>query len=212
MDVVGGAVAAVTARSPIAFGLSLLAGAATSIGPCAAPRYVALASLMSASRSSSTWRVAAFIAGVLSGSATLVLASRSIVIAASSSSLTYLCLACSFFALGIWVAVQPDHRCNRAPFSMGASLFLGAATTVLVSPCCTPVFIALGAIGASSTSPWFALGAAVSFSAGHLAGLFVSIVLARRISPRLKIQLGTAPQTVSAGLMVALGCYYAVLA
>ena len=191
-------------------GLWVLTGAMSSIGPCAAPRYVALSALLT-SPGSSKLKVGAFVAGVLIGTAALVLSTRAVILAASASPLTYWLLAAGLVVIAFWMLASREHDCRLRPLSTGAALVLGASTTLLVSPCCTPVLLALGALAAMQASPWAALAAAFAFAVGHIASLLI-LVPFMRLRRRAFATFETALRTLGAGLLLALGSYYAVLA
>ncbi len=197
----------------IAFG----AGLTGSVGPCAAPRYVAVTGIAGGSTGATRIRVvAAFIAGVVIASTAAVFSSALLIRALALSYQLYLGLSLAFFTYGAWeLLAQREHRCKalraRAA-SMGGAFTAGAMCALLPSPCCTPVLLGLGWLPASAGLLWSA-AVATAFACGHLLPLIGITLgaepLARAFSSG---EAREAARTVGAGLALALGAYYAVLA
>jgi len=200
---------------PVGVGLAMIAGAATSVGPCAAPRYVAVVSLRGSEGGIGRWvRTGAYIAGVTAGSIAIVLSSSLLANLVRVSSFVYLTLALGFLAAGLWSVFrreEPRHCVHHVP-TTGVSLSLGIASAFVVSPCCTPVLVALGAIAGNTGNAGYVLMVAAAFVAGHTGAL---VAIARSfdfLRDRFGAQMGDAMNTVAAGLLIALSLYYAVLA
>lgn len=98
-DALGDALAAVAARSAATYPLVFAAGVVTSIGPCAAPRYVAVAACAHAARH--PWRiVAAFAAGLIGAYVVLGLAAGTAGALWKASTLVYVVLAAALAVSG----------------------------------------------------------------------------------------------------------------
>src|SRR5215469_4609220 len=91
-----------------AYGLAVMAGLATSIGPCVAPRYFALVTLTSTgTRRSSILRAAAFILGTLVGFLGIALAGSLVFRLIGTSAIPYWTMCIVLIVCGIRAAV--DH-------------------------------------------------------------------------------------------------------
>lgn len=131
--------------------------------------------------------------------------------AARASRIVYGLLALGLIAYGVFGMARSAHACTPvSPRSLGGTFLLGALSSIVVSPCCAPVLFALGTIAGPRSL--LSIGTlAAAFFAGHLAPL-VFLLPAWRIPFAPPAQVRDVTQTVSAGLLVALGGYYAVLA
>jgi cytochrome c biogenesis protein CcdA len=112
IDLLGESLRAVGTRSALAYPLVLGAGVVTSVGPCAAPRYVAVAALAHATRAPWTI-VAAFAAGLVAAYVALGALASGIGTAAnalgslwSASSYVYGALATALLAGGVFTLVR----------------------------------------------------------------------------------------------------------
>lgn len=132
--------------------------------------------------------------------------------ALSLSPALYWALAATLVASGMFSLVS-INRCHHdeamAPRSLGGMFLLGAAGSLIVSPCCTPMLTALGAMTAGE--PLSATLAILSFSLGHVAPLFIATFAAGALR-QIPKSFSSAMRMTTAGLTIALGCYYAVLA
>ncbi len=136
IDLLGESLRAVGTRSALAYPLVLGAGVVTSVGPCAAPRYVAVAALAHAARAPWTI-VAAFASGLVAayvalgalasgvGTATSALGSLW-----SASSYVYGALATALLAGGVFTLLRAsgtaapdrcDHRTGRDASASGTA-------------------------------------------------------------------------------------------
>lgn len=198
---------------PFTFGLAAIVGMTTSIGPCVAPRYIAVVSSTAGRPLGDRMRMlAVFIAGVVLGYWLIATIASLAARALSLSPMLYWALAITLIGSGL-IAIQRvdscDHRDESAPTSFGGLFLLGIGGSLVVSPCCTPMLAALGVMSASA--PLDATLSIVAFSLGHLAPLIVA-ALAAGAFRRLPAAYASATSVVTGGLTVALGCYYAVLA
>jgi cytochrome c biogenesis protein CcdA len=190
-------------------------GLATSIGPCAAPRYLALAAL-AAHPNAKTRRVRAswFILGIICCYAVLFCVTSWASSLQGISHIVYASLAAVFFLCGVnrtLVRTSCVHEHDRS-VSKGWLWLLGACLGLVFSPCCSPLLAVAGGLGAAATIQ-VSLGGVVAFLAGHLLPLAViaiagSVGVRSPLLPQIKPALGT----IGAGLMMALGLYYGLLA
>ncbi|HWT06236.1 MAG TPA: hypothetical protein VN224_10800, partial [Xanthomonadales bacterium] len=144
IDAVSAGLHAVATRSPLACPLVFAAGAVTSIGPCAAPRYVALAALVNASRRPSRI-VAAFVAGLVGAYVALGAAAGALGALWSASRLVYAALAIALAVAGLATLLRGggashahgnvSHDDAGARTSLGGTFLLGASSAFVVSPC-----------------------------------------------------------------------------
>lgn len=199
--------------------LALAAGAVSSMGPCIAPRFVAIAGLTAGKeRRQSGAALFAFIAGLVLGYAALGAAASLLARAAVLSSLLYGLLAVALTGSGINALFRKPQQCQHASqpansVGLGAVFLLGASFAFVVSPCCTPVIAAVAAYTAASGNSLFGLVVLAFFAVGHALPLAVTGSCAARMSRILaRAQLQHAAQTAGAALMLAAGAYYAVLA
>jgi cytochrome c-type biogenesis protein len=224
IDPVAAAMFALTSGSPAAVGLVFLAGAVTSIGPCMAPRYIAIAAIVNGARRPIRPTLA-FVLGLVCAFVALGFVAGLLGTLWSVSSSIYLVLALGLILGGCVTLVRAvphqagDHVCAdttpaRGPErSLGAIFLLGAASAFVLSPCCTPIVAAVVATSTAIGSPVTGVILLFSYAAGHALPLFfagnIGPVAARILPPRLMDQ---APAIVGAALMLTLGAYYGVLA
>jgi len=195
---------------------AFLAGLATSIGPCIAPRYLALTALLANSRACGRWlRVVCFAGGLLLCYGLLATAVSLIAALAVLSRFIYLGLALGFLGFGLrtLTASPACAHARSAGTSPGAAFMAGGALGLVFSPCCTPVVGVIAGIAATSGSFSAALPAAFAFALGHLAPL-ATVGAGFRVGERFAFgnALGAAMGTIGGGLSVALACYYGILA
>jgi cytochrome c-type biogenesis protein len=222
IDPVTAAVLAVASPSPAAIGWVFLAGAVTSIGPCIAPRYIAITAIANAGRRPLI-PTTAFVLGLMGAYAALGFFTGLLGSLWSLSSAIYGGLALGLIAGGcvtLMRAVEPEpngHMCAggaaNMPRSVGAIFLLGAASAFVVSPCCTPIVAAVVATSTSIGKPLVGTLLLLAYAAGHALPLFFAGRIGAgigRIIPRgITAQ---APAIVGAVLMLALGLYYGALA
>ncbi len=224
IDAAAAAVQAVSAGSPAAAGLVFAAGALTSIGPCVAPRYVAVAALaQSAARPGLT--LAAYVAGLIGAFTALGFAAGSLGMLWSMSGALYGVLAVSLVVSGgvmlVRAAPPAAHAvCGNAALephdgrsrSLGAVVLLGAAGAFVVSPCCTPVLAAAGATSAALGKPLVGALLLACFAAGHALPLIVAGSASAAVSRLAGSRFAQASAIVGAVLTIALGAYYGIIA
>jgi cytochrome c-type biogenesis protein len=218
IDVLGEGMRAVAMRSPLAYPLVFAAGVVTSIGPCAASRYVAVAALVSASRTP-VRVVGAFVAGLVGAYVVLGAVAGVLGALGGVSGTIYAGLAVVLGAGGLITLLRgadPHHgdaHCRRARASLGGALLLGASSAFVVSPCCTP--LVAGIAGLTTLSGHADAGAALlaSFALGHAMPVVAAGALGSQIRFVLRrVAASHAPPVVAGTLMIALAVYYGVLA
>jgi cytochrome c-type biogenesis protein len=215
---------ALTSPSPAALALVFAGGIVTSIGPCVAPRYLAIASIAGRDRHPFVPTLA-YVGGLI-GAFTLVgFAGGLLGTLWSASGTIDAVLAVALVAGGCTALVRAEpRRENHAECcsagrpaghrrSIGAIFLLGAASALVVSPCCTPVLATIAAATTATGEPLLGALLLALFGAGHALPLLftghLGAALARWAPRRLGAQV---PAIVSAVLMLALGLYYAVIA
>lgn len=215
------AIAAVVHGDATRLPLVVLAGMATSIGPCVAPRYVALAAVLGGPQR--TRAIAAFVAGitavyVLLGAGADVLATVTRNASVLNGLLAAALAVCGLVTLLAAPHREHEHECAEPvapvkPRRLSGVFSLGAASALVVSPCCTPVVAAVAAfpaLDAAAGSRALLLGA---FALGHAAPIVVLGAAGATIARRFdRFRLGSAPAVISGALMLALGAYYGMLA
>jgi cytochrome c-type biogenesis protein len=216
IDPIGSAIAAAARQSPWAPALACVAGVATSVGPCVAPRFVAVAALAS-SPGVARWKmISAFVAGLCASYVVLGVAAGLAAGVATISAHVYALLAAALLVFGLktlWS--EPESCSHRAPKprSLGGACLLGMSLALVTSPCCTPVVVVLGSLAASGPSPSFGALLVGSYAAGHALPLIGAGFGWQWVGTRLDVRpLRLAAQTVGGSLMLALAGYYGVLA
>jgi thioredoxin:protein disulfide reductase len=227
IDAVSAGLHAVAMRSPLAFPLVFAAGAVTSVGPCAAPRYVALAALVNASRR--PWRiVGAFAAGLVGAYVALGVAAGTVGALWSASRLVYAALAVALALAGIATVLRgggASHVHERSAAvgigaaaaagrtSLGGTLLLGASSAFVVSPCCTPIVAGIAGLTTASGHTGTGVALLATFACGHALPVVSAGALGTRVARALRhLAASHAPAVVSGTLMLALAAYYGVLA
>ena len=217
IDVVAAGVQAVAARSALAYPLVFAAGALTGVGPCAAPRFVAVAALANGAVRPA-FAIAAFVAGLVGASVALGLAGGALGAVLAASGLLYAALAIVLGTAGMLALWRGDaashhHDVRVRGSGLSGAFVLGASCALVVAPCCTPV---LTSIAGLTTGGGPTLGAAAylaTFGLGHAAPVVAAGAFGTRVAQLLRrLSASQAPAVVSGGLMLALAGYYGVLA
>jgi len=222
IDAVSAGLHAVATRSPLAYPLVFAAGAVTSIGPCAAPRYVALAALVNASRRPSRI-VAAFVAGLVGAYVVLGVAAGALGALWSASRVVYAALAVVLAVAGVATLLRGDGASHEhesahthaagARASLGGTFLLGASSAFVVSPCCTPIVAGIAGLTTASGHTGVGVALMAAFACGHALPVVSAGALGTRVSRGLRrVALTHASAIVSGTLMLALAAYYGVLA
>jgi cytochrome c-type biogenesis protein len=200
--------------SPLVVASAFGAGLATSVGPCVAPRYLALAAIVADPGGRAKWlRVAAFVTGLLLCYAVLAVTASLIGKLVAFSQLIYLGLAACFLCLGLR-ALASDKGCQHQRDRLGGSALLtGGALGLVVSPCCTPVVATMAGVASLSGSPFASLTVTLAFAVGHIAPL-ASVGLGLRWGARIAVgpAVQSASGVIGGGLSLAIAGYYVLLA
>jgi cytochrome c-type biogenesis protein len=218
MDPVGAAFAAAAAQSPWAPAFACAAGAVTSLGPCVAPRFIAVTALATTPGVHRWKAIASLAAGLCASYIVLGVASGIAVRIAAFTANMNAILAVAMIVYGIVTLVRqsPDDACAHGAEkkrSLSGIFLFGASFGLVASPCCTPVVVLLGSLAATRSAP--ALGALLvaAFAVGHAVPLALAGFGWHWIGIRASAGTwGSASQTISGALMLALGAYYGVLA
>jgi cytochrome c biogenesis protein CcdA len=197
--------------------LVALAGAVTSLGPCVAPRYVAITALLGERRRTLT--VAAFVAGMVTAYTALGFGAGLLAQIAGHASSLYAILAVALAAGGLITLCRRsscDHshdaiQTSSEPHRMSGVFSLGAASALVVSPCCTPILAAV--VGMSvDANPATRAELLAAFALGHAAPLFAVGTLGSLCARTFRTwNASPAPAVVSGALMLGLGAYYGLL-
>lgn len=216
MDVVQSALIHAPNHDVVSFAWAAVAGLITSIGPCVAPRYLAAAGMFAASDSplARLRLLTAFVVGTLSAYFAIATAGSLLFRLVSASPYVYFLTAAILAVFGVRTILRDDHdddcRTRRATPGLGGAFLLGMLSSAAISPCCTPVLVAFGAMSGLVTTPLGLSGLVAAFTAGHLAPLAFACAGANtfnRIVGRYRI----AASTVTGAIMMAVALYYAVL-
>lgn len=219
-DPVSQGLAAVSSRSIAAAPLVFLAGAVTSIGPCVAPRFIAVAGMSAGrTRAQTLALTAAFMGGLIATYAAFGAISSLLARATQLSTFTYMAVAAGLAASGIITLWREEKQCSYAhrerahSSSMGGAFMLGASFALVVSPCCTPLVVAIVAYGAAAGSAVYASTLLACFALGHALPILAVALGTQRVSDVLgRHSVRQAVSVVSATLMLGLAGYYAILA
>lgn len=217
-DVFSISLQSVAAHSAAAPALVFAAGLLSSVGPCTAPRLVAVASLVTKREPSRAHVVAGvFAAGLVFAYASFGIAAIVLVRALQSTAAIYAVLSLVLAASGILTLWRTKHDCAKpgiaAPRSLGGVFVLGASFALVVSPCCTPIVSAILAYGGTAATPIYTCFLLSCFAAGHSMVLFLGALSTAGIEQTLRrFAAHDAAATVSGALLLALAGYYGVLA
>ena len=215
-DPIGVSLVAILNHTYAAVPIAMAAGTVTSIGPCVAPRYLALAVLIGDRRP--LVPLAAFVAGVVVAYVALGFGSSLVMLLFTHIAFADIILAVTLIAIGVRTLVQEPHLCSESkadrPRVRPSSAFtLGAASALVVSPCCTPMVVAFAGLGVLDRDPVIVAVYLAAFALGHAAPLALVGAFGAASTDRLRVASATAAPSVIAGtLTIALGCYYGLLA
>lgn len=213
LDTAAPLLSALTLHRPQAYILAFAAGAVSSLGPCALPRCIAAAGLASRSFRESVVRFAVLQSGLTAGYCILGLGSSVLAALVRHSIAFYVALAALLFFSGLRLLMREHTSCSgsstprRAP---GGTFLLGTSFAFVVSPCCTPIVLAVGTL---SPAPAYAASIMAVFAAGHGVTMLAAVTGAQALQQRLRAAvLERASGLFSGTLLIALSAYYAVLA
>jgi cytochrome c biogenesis protein CcdA len=196
---------------------ALLAGAAGSFGPCAAPRYIALAAIVNGVSVAQRFaRIAAFVTGLCCASTALAFGAHLLWKLVSVSAWIYAGLAIAFAASGVHALLVRRHACVRqaaSASSFSGVFLLGSSFALVLSPCCAPMLAALGALSATAGSTSLTLLVVGAFVLGHaLPVVMVGSLAGFADGIERRFPLDEPVRVTSGALMLAMSAYYAVLA
>ena len=213
------ALRAAATRSEYACPLVFAAGAATSLGPCVAPRLIAVAGIVSrANRHGAMMLTSAFIVGLIATYASFGAVASLLTRATHFSSVIYLLVSAVLGVGGLITLWRVPSACEHAyqPVqlrSAGPVFLLGCSFALVVSPCCTPLVVGIIAYSSSSGDPLYASALLSCFALGHALPVLLAGAGANGVVTMLRrFAVQEAAGTISAALMLGLAAYYAVLA
>jgi cytochrome c-type biogenesis protein len=213
-DPLSAAIVAIVHGRPQALPLAFAAGLLTGFGPCTAPRYLALAPLLNGGGRMRTTGL--FVAGMLLTYAAIAFGMGVVVNVTRAASAVYLVFSAALVILGLRMLLRTGdcaHGHAGGHTRASGAFTLGAASALGVSPCCTPVLIAVSGATAADGNVAARLILLAAFVLGHAAPLFAAAPLAGTLERGAKRwNLDPAPAVVAGALTIALGAYYGLLA
>lgn len=219
MDGISQAISATVQARAFAPAVVFVSGVFSSVGPCVAPRFIAVAGLTADKAGVERCALAgAFIGGLVCAYAAFGALAPLVgrMIALSSYMYGTLSITLAFAgAVALWRGNTSCAHQHRAALqtSVGGALLLGASFAFVVSPCCTPVVFAILAYTSGAGSSAYACALLACFALGHalpVAALASGTQLVNRYLLRDAVR--QAATVVGAALMLGLSMYYAVLA
>lgn len=218
-DPISQGLAAVSTRNPYAPLLVFVAGGVSSVGPCVAPRFIAVAGLASGkSRGQTRALTVAFICGLTAAYAAFGAMSTLLARAMQFSAYTYAAIALVLAGGGLTTLWREGAACSHQHAreqnaGVGGALLLGASFALVVSPCCTPLVLGILAYTSASGSAAYGSGLLACFALGHALPLALVAAGANGMNAVLsRSGVRQAAGVISGTLMLALSGYYAVLA
>lgn len=218
IDPTSAALRALAARNGWAPAIAFAAGALGSLGPCVAPRMLAIAALtVDKPPNRGAGVVAVFAAGIIAAYSALALGGTLLWQALRYSAYAYAVVATIMAAAGIAALVRKPG-CGRAPDalpagSMSSVFLLGATSVATFSPCCTPLIAAavVYAQGTGLTLAWLTL---VGFALGHMVPLVFAAAGSRaaKLTAFSTSDAQIAAGVVSGALLLGGASFYYVLA
>lgn len=205
------AVGAVAGGSPWAPIVAVACGIATAVGPCAAPRIVALSALTArGARRGKVVCAATFVVGLCICYATAGYLAASGGRPPLASPLAYDLTAFGLCVAGAYALLV--DRC-AAKASSSASFAVGALCASAASPCCTALIAPIAVAAAATGRPAQAALLMACYSLGHVMPAAAAAAWARlqKTSTVPSVYLA-ALRTVAAAVTLATGLYCAVLA
>lgn len=216
-DPVDAAMRAVGGGSPAAVPLVLVGGAIFSMGPCTAPRMIALVSLAG----NAPFRMRFAIVGTFIAGLAMTYASFGIFagLLGTVSGLTHWVYLAVGLALGIGgaltlIRIGHDHSCStNRPRSLGGVFLLGGSFALVISPCCTPILLAVLSYCAQTRNIVYSVVLLSAFALGHSLPLLFAAAAASRCARFVsRFALSQSIEVVSGALMLCLSGYYLCIA
>lgn len=212
---------AVSREQPAAFSLVFVAGLATSIGPCAAPRLIAISGLGVHSRQGAACRSVAFVTGLITAYACFGIFASLLGQVTALSRIIYVLVAVGLAVGALMTLTQRVHdhdhvyasKDQNRSSSTGAAFLLGLSFALVISPCCTPVLIGILAYCTQTRNVGYGVGLLSVFALGHAVPVIAFAGGAATISRALRrLNAHEALPVVSGALMLALSGYFLCLA
>lgn len=193
------------------------AGVVSSFGPCVAPRFLVITSVMAGQAGVRRWLHAGiFIFGLCSSYVLLSSAVGTIGRSSAYSTLVYALLGASMTVAGVATVVRTRRcapRCVPAvQASHGATFMVATVLAAVGSPCCGPLAAAVAGAGLGGAPTAWSYAVPAAFALGHAMPLSVAALGWTGIETLLERWPKAATQTVFGALSMALGSYYALLA
>lgn len=212
-DPVSPLLSALSLHKPQAFALAFGAGAVSSIGPCALPRCIAAAGMTAPTFRALASKFVVLQAGLVAGYCIVGLGSAVLAAIVRHSMAFYVVLAGLLCVAGISMLLRDRVQCGHSAERAGArsgTFLMGASFAFVVSPCCTPVVLAVGTL---SATPLYAAVLMAAFAAGHGVPMLAAMLGSQAVRQRLRSGIvERIAASFSGTLLLALGAYYAVLA
>lgn len=194
---------------------ALVAGLASSLGPCTVHRYLLVSAHLCGG--TSKIRIGAFIAGSIGGYALFACAGAVTSIAELDSHVVYAGSSAMLLAAGSWTIFQALEQ-KSAPGiarlrSVGAHFVSGIGCTALGSPCCIPVALAFG-MQSVQHDAGFAFAVMAAFGTGQVlpVATIYAISKLRFVSRSARRLHPSVPATVSGALLAAVGLVFGAAA
>ena len=203
-----------------AIGLGILSG----LGPCAAPRILAMTGLTHRENAgTAALLLGAFVLGTTSVYAAIGSAATWATRLIDLSPYLYALAAIVLGIGGIRALLYDSHTCDRACSalhnrssrrSIGSAFFFGGASASVASPCCTPLLFAMLASSSQADRPQTTVLLLAIFAIGSTVPAIAIATFASTITSRWKNLLVTHSRsfaTAHAGLLLGIGAYYGIL-
>jgi len=210
---------AIATGSPAAVLGVFMAGAASSLGPCVAPRYLAVAGLSTGTRRP-TGATIAFVCGLVTVYVTLGFTAGWAGSIHHGTPVIDAVMGIALVSSGIMMVWQAEprtgHHCHGAahiPATHGGPFLLGAASALVVSPCCTPMLAAIVATASALGRPLAGAALLACVAIGHALPLFAAGTIGGLLH-RLPAAgaIAQTPAVVVGSLMIGLGAFYGAIA
>ncbi len=215
VDIVDTALRATFSGAPWAPLLAAAAGVATSVGPCAAPRWLTISALAEGG-AVGRWRCAAYASGIVLAYTCMGSTASLLLQLASASHVLYGGMALAMGVGGLRaIALAHEKGCGDAHAcgSIPTATVAGIASGLVVSPCCTPLLAAAATAALSSGNIAHGAVVAACFGAGHIAPVLCLGGIVRRIERALSSRgMRQAPVFVGGAVMLGSALYYGLLA
>jgi cytochrome c biogenesis protein CcdA len=216
-DLLTGMLQAADSGAAVVYPLAFGAGAVTSAGPCVAPRYLTLAAIVQGA--ARPWSViATYVGGLVAATIALSLALDTLTLLHGVASVIDALLALALAAAGLATLARggtctENHARRPRVLGVGGVALLGACGALVVSPCCTPVMLAIAGLAVTGSRAGGTTLLLTAYALGHAMPLLLAGAAGARLVRPFAAFAGThAPATVSGTLMLALASYYGVIA